>query len=130
MKKLAVFYWITVGLVLFFFVPGAVMNIMRTPDWLEVFKALGYPAYLLPFLGVAKLLGCLVVALPWFDRGVWLPRLREWAYAGLVFDLTGAVYSALMVSGFDPRLLFMFVALAIVLASYWLWHQRRAALAG
>ena len=120
MKKLVIFYWISTALVLFFFLPGAVMNIMRTPDWIEVFEALGYPTYLLPFLGAAKLCGCLVIVLPHFKR------LKEWAYAGLVFDLVGAIYSALMVTGFEPGLLLMFVALGTVLASYWLWHARQA----
>jgi hypothetical protein len=72
-------------------------------------------------LGAAKLCGCLVIVLPHFNR------LKEWAYAGLVFDLVGATYSSLMVTGFDPGLLLMFVALCAVLASYWLWHKRRAA---
>lgn len=121
MKKLDLFYWITTGLVLFFLLPGAVMNIMKTPDWLEVFKALGYPEYLLPFLGVAKLCGCIVIVLPQ------LRRLKEWAYAGIVFDLVGAIYSALMVSGFEPALLIMFLAVGIVLTSYWLWHRRLGA---
>ncbi len=118
MRKLTVFYWITTGLVLFFFVPGAIMNVMKTPDWVEVFQQLGYPEYLLPFLGVAKLLGCLVVVLPQ------LRRLKEWAYAGLVIDLVGAIYSAIMVSGFDPRILFVVFAAGIVLLNYWLWHKR------
>jgi len=117
MKKLAIFYWSTTGLVLFFLLPGAVMNIMKTPDWLEVFKALGYPEYLLPFLGVAKLCGCIVIVLPK------LARLKEWAYAGIVFDLVGAIYSGLMVSGFEPAMLIMFVALGVVMSSYWLWHM-------
>ena len=120
MKKLSIFYWITTGLVLFFLLPGAVMNIMKTPDWVAVFSQLGYPAYLLPFLGVAKLSGCVVIVLPYFNR------LKEWAYAGIVFDLAGAIYSALMVNGFEPALLLMFVAVGVVFASYWLWHQRQA----
>ena len=118
MKKLTTFYWVTIGLVLFFFVPGAIMNIMKTPDWVEVFNQLGYPEYLLPFLGVAKLLGCLVVVLPQFRR------LKEWAYAGLVIDLVGAIYSAVMAAGFDPGLLLMGVAVGIVFVNYWLWHKR------
>lgn len=121
MKKINIFYWITTGLVLFFLLPGAVMNIMKTPDWVEVFKLLGYPEYLLPFLGVAKLLGCIVIVLPHFKR------LKEWAYAGIVIDLVGAIYSALMVNGFEPALLLMFVAVGAVLASYFLWHKRQAA---
>lgn len=124
MKKLTIFYWITTGLVLFFLLPGAVMNIMKTPDWLAVFKDLGYPEYLLPFLGVAKLCGCIVIVLPYFDR------LKEWAYAGIVFDLVGAVYSALMATGFEPAVLFMILPVSVVLASYWLWHARKANLQG
>ena len=121
MKKLPILYWITTGLVLFFLLPGAVMNIMKTPDWVAVFSLLGYPAYLLPFLGVAKLCGCIVIVLPYFNR------LKEWAYAGIVFDLVGAIYSALMVNGFEPALLLMLLAVGVVFASYWLWHQRQAA---
>ncbi len=122
MKRIRIFYWITTGLVLFFFLPGAVMNIMKTPDWVEVFSQLGYPTYLLPFLGVAKLSGCVVIVLPYFKR------LKEWAYAGLFFDLVGAIYSSLMVSGFEPALLIMFVAVGAVLASYFLWHERQKGL--
>lgn len=118
MKNLNIYYWISIGLILFFLVPGSIMNIMRTPDWLEVFKQLGYPEYLLPFLGVAKLAGCVVLVLPYFKR------LKEWAYAGLFFDLVGAVYSGLAVNGFDPAMLIMFFAIAVLLTSYWLWLKK------
>jgi uncharacterized membrane protein YphA (DoxX/SURF4 family) len=99
-------------------VPGSIMNIMQTPDWVEVFTQLGYPQYLLPFLGVAKLSACIVLVLPFFKR------LKEWAYAGLFFDLVGATYSGLMVGGFDPKMTIMFVAILTVLGSYWLWIKK------
>ncbi len=118
MKNLNIYYWISIGLILFFLVPGSIMNIMRTPDWVEVFKQLGYPEYLLPFLGVAKLAGCIVLVLPYFKR------LKEWAYAGLFFDLVGATYSGLAVGGFEPAMLIMFVAIAVLLTSYWLWLKK------
>lgn len=121
MKKINIFYWISVGLLLFFLVPGSIMNIMQTPEWVEVFNDLGYPTYLLPFLGVAKLCGCIVIVLPFFKR------LKEWAYAGVFFDLVGATYSGLMVSGFMPQMIIMFVAVATVLVSYWLWTKKTAA---
>ena len=120
MKNLNIYYWVSIGLILFFMVPGSIMNIMKTPDWVEVFNQLGYPEYLLRFLGVAKLAGCIVLVLPYFKR------LKEWAYAGLFFDLIGAVYSGLMVNGFDPAMLIMFVAIAVLLVSYWLWHKKLA----
>jgi len=118
MKSINIYYWITIGLILFFFVPGSIMNMMQTPDWVEVFKQLGYPQYLLPFLGVAKLSACIVIVLPYFKR------LKEWAYAGLFFDLVGATYSGLMVGGFEPAMLIMFVAIAVLLLSYWLWQRK------
>jgi hypothetical protein len=49
----------------------------------------GYPAYLLTILGVWKLLGVLALLVPRF------PRLKEWAYAGFFFDLTGAAVSGI-----------------------------------
>ncbi|MFH6983364.1 DoxX family protein [Marinoscillum luteum] len=96
MKNLNIYYWISIGLILFFLVPGSIMNIMKSPDWVEVFTQLGYPEYLLPFLGVAKLSGCIALVLPKFNR------LKEWAYAGLFFDLIGATYSGLMAVGLQP----------------------------
>ncbi|MCZ8342642.1 MAG: DoxX family protein [Leptospira sp.] len=118
MKNLNIFYWITTGLVLFFLLPGSIMNIMQTEDWLEVFKQLGYPSYLLPFLGMAKISGCIVILIPN------LRRLKEWAYAGLVFDIVGAIYSAFMAGPFDPRVLFMILPLSAILGSYFFWHKK------
>ena len=54
---------------------------------------MGYPPYFLVILGIWKLLGAVALVIPGF------PRLKEWAYAGVIFDLTGAVAS-LLVSGF------------------------------
>ncbi len=118
MKNLNIYYWISIGLVLFFLVPGSIMNLMQTDDWVQVFNDLGYPQYLLPFLGVAKLSACVVLILPYFKR------LKEWAYAGLFFDLVGATYSGLMVSGFVPPMIIMFIAIAVLLGSYWLWLKK------
>ena len=59
-----------------------------------MFRHLGYPTYLLPFVGTAKILGVAAVLFPGFGR------VKEWAYAGLVFDLTGALHSHLSVG--DP----------------------------
>ena len=118
MKNLKVYYWISIGLIYFFIIPGSIMNIMKTEDWVKVFNDLGYPEYLLPFLGLAKLTACIVLVLPNFKR------LKEWAYAGLFFDLVGATYSGLMVGGFVPQMIIMFIAISAVLTSYWLWHKK------
>jgi hypothetical protein len=84
------------------------------PKVLETIHALGYPDYVARLLGVAKLLG--VAAL-------WLPvsaRVREWAYAGFVFNLLGAVVSHLAGPGprwhaFQPMLPLVLLTLSYLL---------------
>jgi hypothetical protein len=85
----------------------------------EVFTALGYPLYLLPFLGVAKLLGVIALMFPGF------PKLKEWAYAGFTFNLSGAIYSGIAASGFDPKMLVLLVPIALGVISY-LFHRKRS----
>ena len=68
---------------------GFYSDIMSVPDAVALFNHLGYPTYLLPFIGIAKLLGVVAILIPGF------PRIKEWAYAGFVFDLTGAMYSSI-----------------------------------
>ena len=87
MKKLKIIYWVFTGLLAALMTASAIPNIMSSPESVAYFKFLGYPAYLLPFLGVAKALGALAVVTPGFSR------LKEWAYAGFFFDLAGAMYS-------------------------------------
>ena len=74
---------------------------MNVPDAVAFMTALGYPPYFTPFIGVAKLLGSIAILIPGF------PRIKEWAYAGLVFDLIGAVYSQIAVGMPSAGLLFM-----------------------
>jgi hypothetical protein len=86
---------------------SAVPDILFVPEAVQIFEHLGYPRYLLPFIGIAKLLGVAAILQPWF-RG-----LREWAYAGLVFDLIGALYSHLAVG--DPVSSWIFPVIGLVL---------------
>lgn len=117
-KRNTLIFWISTGLFSAFMLMGTIQNILSTEEWLEVFKQLGYPAYLLPFLGVAKLLGLIAIVVPGF------PRLKEWAYAGLFFDLVGAVYSGLVVGGFNPLMLIMIVPFGLGTISYIYYHKR------
>jgi uncharacterized membrane protein YphA (DoxX/SURF4 family) len=57
------------------------------PFVVDIITHLGYPPYVLTILGVWKILGAIVLFAPG------LPRLKEWAYAGVIFDLTGAAAS-------------------------------------
>jgi len=97
---------------------SAVPDVLRIPGALAVFRHLGYPSYLLVFLGTAKMLGVAAVLTP----GV--PRLKEWAFAGLTFDLTGALYSHLSVG--DPASVWMpaAIGLALMAGSYVAYRTR------
>jgi len=114
-------YWIVTGLLAGFMLLGSIADLLVVPQAVAFFMHLGYPTYLLPFLGVAKTLGVLAVVVPGF------PRLREWAYAGLTFDLSGALYSHLSVG--DPASAWSFpvIGLLLVSVSYLLHRQVSAA---
>jgi uncharacterized membrane protein YphA (DoxX/SURF4 family) len=80
-------YWVTTALVVFELALGGVWDILRVPEARGLIERLGYPLYFLVILGIWKLLGAVALAIPRF------PRLKEWAYAGVLFDLTGAIAS-------------------------------------
>ena len=97
---------------------SAVPDVLRIPGALAVFRHLGYPPYLLVFLGTAKMLGVAAVLSPG------PARLKEWAFAGLTFDLTGALYSHLSVG--DPASVWMpaAIGLALMTGSYIAYRTR------
>ena len=116
-------YWLTTGLLALDFAVGGAFQIARPPAVMTAMTHLGYPAYFVTLLGVWKLLGGIALVAPRF------PRLKEWAYAGIFFDLTSAAVSILAVGdGFGPALLPL-VFLALAVASWALRPASRALLA-
>src|SRR5690606_1692192 len=81
-------YWVCTGLFCAAMVAGGVQDLLHTQSVVELFNSLGYPMHLATILGVWKLLGAAALLAPK------LPRVKEWAYAGFAFDLTGASASA------------------------------------
>lgn len=97
MKIRLVTYWLaTAAIALETFVGGAMdlshgrTAVVSGPSVVEVVTSLGYPVYVLAILGTYKVIGAIVIAAPR------LLRLKEWAYAGIVFELSGAVASQLL----------------------------------
>jgi len=117
MKTVKIVYWTSSILFAAFMIFSAIPNIMVNQQSIDIFTSLGYPKYLISFLGWLKLLGSIVILVPGF------PRLKEWAYAGLFFDLLGAVYSALTVSGFVLPMVVMVVPFALEAVSYIYFHK-------
>jgi uncharacterized membrane protein YphA (DoxX/SURF4 family) len=111
-----IIYWIaTIWLSLGMFSTGVVQLLKGkggAPGGLESMFHLGYPAYLLTLLGIWKILGVVAVLIPKF------PLLKEWAYAGFFFAMSGAVYSHLEAG--DPwGELFPSVLLIVMIAVSW-----------
>lgn len=86
-------YWIPTGLLAALVFMSGTFNVSQQPNVLEALQHLGYPLYLATLLGTWKLLA--VAALLGGSR--W-PRLKEWAFAGLFFNLTGAIVAHLAVN--------------------------------
>jgi hypothetical protein len=119
MKKTNILYWIFTILFGGFMMFSAIPDIIVVPEAVDMVSTkLGYPAYIIPFLGVAKALGVIAIVFPGF------PRLKEWAYAGLFFDLLGATYSGIRVDGFQPEMAFMLLPFSIGALSY-IYHHKR-----
>ena len=95
MKAKNIAYWTTTGLVAFFIGSGGVAQMAQFhANPRGVVPVLGYPMYFFAILGFWKVLGAIAILVPRF------PRLKEWAYAGIFFDLTGAAASCAAVGGY------------------------------
>lgn len=111
-----VLYW---ALTLFFAVllgASGITYLMAIPVNVEGFVHLGYPLYLMKFLGAAKVLGALAIVSGRY------PTLKEWAYAGFTFDLLGAFYSHLSL-GDGWKALYPLGMLAVMFFSYVEWKK-------
>src|SRR6476661_8118899 len=112
-------YWITTGLTAFVFLSGGAADVARPSFVMEGMTHLGYPANFVVILGIWKVLGGIAVLAPG------LPRLKEWAYAGMLFDLTGAAASHAAVGDPVPKIVTPLVILVIVMASWALRPESR-----
>lgn len=116
-KKLKIIYWVaTIWLALGMLSTGLV-QIFHVKEEVDLILSLGYPVYFLTLLGTLKVLGVVVLLMPGF------PLLKEWAYAGFFFSMSGAIVSHIasgnsMNEIFPPLLL-----LVLTIAS---WYFRPA----
>lgn len=118
MKKINTWYWIITIIFAGFMIFSAVPDMMMAPEAINMITGLGYPKYFVAFIGVAKLLGAIAILIPG------LKTIKEWAYAGLFFDLIGATYSGLAIGGFQPPMLFMILPISFLFISHYLWHKK------
>ena len=116
-KRDKIIYWIATALLALGMLQSGIFAVLRTKEWVDLVTGLGYPVYFLTILGIWKILGVVALLFPKF------PLLKEWAYAGFFFIMTGAIFSHIA-SG-DPvnEILPALLLLVLIVVS---WYFRPA----
>lgn len=121
-KTRKIIYWIATVWLALGMVSTAVAQLFKWAGGqggAEMLTHLGYPVYLLTLLGIWKLLGSVAVLIPGF------PLLKEWAYAGFFFVMTGAIFSHLASRDPITALLPSLLLLMLTLVSWYLRPANR-----
>jgi uncharacterized membrane protein YphA (DoxX/SURF4 family) len=113
-------YWSSTALVALAFTVGGLADLAHPASMVEIMRHLGYPPYFMSILGAWKVLGAIAVLAPA------LPRLKEWAYAGMAFDLTGASLSHAISGDAVANIATPMILLALVATSWALRSGDRA----
>lgn len=111
-------YWTATAIIGFVLLSGGYGELTRSWGTLETVTILGYPAYFLTILGAWKILGAVAILVPG------LPRLKEWAYAGIFFNLTGATLSHAMQGDYGSYAFHLIVPLVFVGIALLSWALR------
>jgi len=121
LKTTNILYWIFTiifaGLMIF----SSVGGIGPTQQVVEMFhNGLGYPIYFIQYISWAKIAGAIAILIPGLNK-----TIKEWAYAGLFFDLAGATFSGVAAAPkFDPAILGMLMWIVPGALSYIFWKKK------
>ena len=118
MRAKNIAYWTTTVLVAFFMSGGVTQVAQFKNNPHGIVPELGYPMYFFAIIGVWKVLGAIAILVPRF------PRLKEWAYAGIFFDLTGAAASCAAVAGYGAYAFHIIAPLVIAGLTVASWALR------
>jgi uncharacterized membrane protein YphA (DoxX/SURF4 family) len=117
MKMKVIGYWVSTTIIVLEFLAAGVTELLHGRALLvvgdpvvQVIAQLGYPVYLLTILGCWKLLGAIALLVPRF------PRLKEWAYAGTFFNMTGAAASWALRGDYVDALWPLFMAVLVMVS--------------
>src|ERR1700760_2255044 len=117
-KKNLAIYWVATGLMSVGMLGSGLAQIVHAKQMVDLVTPLGYPVYILTILGVWKILGVTAILIPGFKL------LKEWAYAGFFFVMTGALFSHLASGDYDIKgLLGPFMQTIFIILS---WYFRPA----
>ncbi|MEQ7799345.1 DoxX family protein [Pedobacter sp. ASV1-7] len=115
-KTTKIIYWIATLWLALGMLSTGIVQLLKMKEEVNLMTTLGYPSYLLTILGIWKILGVIAVLIPKF------PLLKEWAYAGFFFTMTGAVISHLIV-GDSAKNLFGPVLLLVLTTVSWYFRS-------
>lgn len=87
MKTNKIIYWTSTVIIAGLFLMSSMMYFTKSPDLVKGFAFMGFPPFMIPLLGTAKLLGAIALLQPKFRT------LKEWAYAGFTIVLIGATWA-------------------------------------
>jgi hypothetical protein len=116
-KRNKIIYWIATAWLALGMLSTALVQLTRTKEEVNNFTRLGYPDYLLTILGIWKILGVAAVLIPR------VPILKEWAYAGFFFAMSGAALSRIAAGHSFADIFPSLLLLVLTIVS---WHFRPA----
>jgi uncharacterized membrane protein len=114
-----IIYWIVTGFLAFGMLANGSAQLLHAKGFVDIIVHLGYPIYFLTILGAWKLLGVLALLVPKF------PLIKEWAYAGFFFAMSGAVLSHLAVGDPVKEMAPALVLLIVVVISWYFRPEDR-----
>ena len=114
-KRNKIIYWIATAWLSLGMISTGIVQIIHQEEEVQKMTAMGYPTYFLTIIGAWKILGAVAILIPNY------PLLKEWAYAGFFFLMTGAILSHQAVGDnaagyFGPALLLFLTIIS--------WHVR------
>ena len=116
-KTIKIIYWAVTIIFCLANLFSGISGFFPNQQSLDIMKQLGYPAYLLFILGVAKTLGSIAILQTKFKT------IKEWAYAGFAIDYIGAAASFYFIHSDLISILFPLIFIAVLFASYFLWKK-------
>jgi uncharacterized membrane protein YphA (DoxX/SURF4 family) len=111
-KRNKIIYWISTGWLALGMLSSGIVQLLNVQTERDFIAGLGYPVYFLTILGIWKILGVVALLIPKF------PLLKEWAYAGFFFAMSGAIFSHL-ISGAAVNEIFPSLLLLILVVVSW-----------
>ncbi|WP_233559707.1 DoxX family protein [Taibaiella sp. KBW10] len=95
----------------------AIVQLLKVEDEVKAFTTLGYPIYLMTIIGIWKILGTIAILIPK------TPLLKEWAYAGFFFAMSGAAISHIIMCDAFSKI---FPSLLLLVLTILSWYTRPA----